>query len=106
ALGAAGDRGAGVLVVAVRGRAAGDTALMGLVLTGAVRVADLGGAAVAVVAVSGSPARHAAGDGGMRARTGVAGVRGARVAVVARRGRRARHAAGDCGMRAGSRVAR
>src|SRR5207245_969447 len=76
-------RGAGVPVVTVRGRGAGEASVLSHVLADAVRAAGVGGAAVAVVAVGGGGARHAVGDGGVRADAPVAGVGGAGVAVVA-----------------------
>src|SRR5438132_7591456 len=52
-------RGAGVPVVTVRGRGAGDASFLGRVLADAVRAAGVGGAGVAVAAVGGGGARAA-----------------------------------------------
>src|SRR5438132_2025248 len=96
---------AGVLVVAVGGRRAGDAARDGSVAADA-GTAGLGGAGVLVVAIGGGDAGCAAGDGGVVADAGVAGLGGAGVLIVAVRRGSARLAAGDGGVVADAGVAR
>src|SRR5207244_1067723 len=95
---------AGVLVVAVGGRRAGDAARDGGVVADA-GVAGLGRAGVLIVAVGRGRAGLAAVDGGVVADADVAGVGGAGVLIVAVAGGRAGCAAGDHGVVADAGIA-